>query len=60
MIHNIAWIYKELLEMVKSGFELLRSSLTIYFSILPLYGLQLPLREKHLFSFCHWENERSF
>ena len=34
------------------------SGLTIYFSILPLCGLQLPLREKHPFSFWHGENER--
>ena len=33
-------------------------SLTIYFSILPFCGLQLPPREKHSFSFWHWENER--
>ena len=33
------------------------SSLTIYFSILPFSGLQLPLREKHSFSFWHWEND---
>jgi len=32
------------------------SSLTIYFSILPLCSLQLPFREKHSFSFWHWEN----
>jgi len=31
------------------------SSLTIYFSILSLCGLQLPLRETPWFSFRHWE-----
>ena len=35
------------------------SSLKIYFSILPLYGLQLPPREKHSFSFWHWKNDRT-
>jgi len=35
------------------------STLTVYFSILPLCGLQLPLHEKHSFSFWHWENERT-
>jgi len=34
------------------------SSLTIYFSILPLCGLQLPLSDTHCFSFRHWENDR--
>jgi len=34
------------------------SSFTIDFSILPLCGLQLPLRETHWFSFRHWENNR--
>ena len=34
------------------------SSLQIYFSILPLSRLELPLRKKHSFSFWHWENER--
>jgi len=34
------------------------SSLAIYFSILPLCGLQLPLRQKHSFSFWHWEYDR--
>ena len=34
------------------------SSLTIYFSILPLCGLQWPLRETPLFSFRHWETDR--
>jgi len=32
------------------------SSLTIYFGI--LCGLQMPLRERHWFSFRHWENDR--
>jgi len=34
------------------------NSLTIYFSIFPFCGLQLPLREKRSFPFWHWENER--
>jgi len=34
------------------------SSLTMYFCILPLCGLQLPLREIHSLSFWHWEIER--
>ena len=34
------------------------SSLKIYFSILPLCRLQLPLRKKHSLSFWHWEKER--
>jgi len=34
------------------------TSLTIYFSIFPLCGLQMPLRKKHSFSFWHWEKER--
>ena len=33
-------------------------SLTIYFGILPLCGLQMPLRERHWFSLRHWENDR--
>jgi len=33
------------------------SRLKIYFSILPLCGLQLPLPEKHSFSFWHWKND---
>jgi len=33
------------------------SSLKIYFSIHPLCGLQLPLYEKHSFSFWHWKND---
>ena len=33
-------------------------SLTVYFGILPFCDLQLPPREKHSFSFWHWENER--
>ena len=32
-------------------------SITIYFIILPLCGLPLPLRETHWFSFRHWEND---
>jgi len=36
------------------------SSLTIYFSILSLCGLQLPLRETPWFSFRHWETDRKF
>jgi len=60
---NIEWIYKE----CKAWFNSWKwsnltwnfsNSLTIYFNILPLCGLQLPLREKHYFSFWHWENER--
>jgi len=34
------------------------SSFKIYFSILPLCGLLLPLHEKHSFSFWHWKNDR--
>ena len=34
------------------------SSITNYFSILPLCGLPLPLRETHGFSFRRWENDR--
>jgi len=34
------------------------SSLTIYFSILPLCGLQLLLRETPWFSFRYWETDR--
>jgi len=53
---NIEWIYKE----CKAWFNSWKwsnltwnfsNSLTIYFNILPLCGLQLPLREKHYFSF---------
>ena len=36
------------------------SSLTIYFSILSLCGLQLPLRETPWFSFRHWETNLWF
>ena len=36
------------------------SSLTIYFSILPLCGLHLRFRETPWFSFQHWETDRMF
>ena len=36
------------------------STLTIYFSILPPCGLQLPFRETPWFSFRHWETDRMF
>ena len=36
------------------------SSLAIYFYVLPLCGLQLPLRKKPSLSFWHWENDRIF
>ena len=61
------WIYKEFTRNAKHGFNSWKwsnlywnssSSITIYISILPLCGLQLPLIETHWFSFRHWETDR--
>jgi len=60
---NTEWIYKER----KAWFNSWKcpnlawnssSSLKIYFSVLPLCGLQSPLRDKHSFSLWHWKNDR--